>query len=64
MTAEIAVMNKRAIALAADSTVTVGGRAKFYNSANKLFMLSKYEPVGIMIYNNAEFIGVPWEYIN
>ena len=61
MTAEIAVMNKRAIALAADSTVTVGERAKFYNSANKLFMLSKYEPVGIMIYNNAEFMGVPWE---
>ena len=61
MTAEIAVINKRAIALAADSTVTVGERAKFYNSANKLFMLSKYEPVGIMIYNNAEFMGVPWE---
>lgn len=61
VTAEIAVMNKRAIALAADSAVTIGDRAKFYNTANKLFMLSKYEPVGIMIYNNAEFMGVPWE---
>lgn len=63
MTAEIAVMNKRAIALAADSTVTIGNGAKFYNTANKLFMLSKYEPVGIMIYNNAEFMGIPWEVI-
>jgi hypothetical protein len=63
MTAEIAVMNKRAIALAADSAVTVGDRAKFYNTANKLFMLSKYEPVGIMVYNNAEFMGIPWETI-
>lgn len=63
MTAEIAVMNKRAIALAADSAVTIGDRAKFYNTANKLFMISKYEPIGIMIYNNAEFMGVPWEVI-
>ncbi len=65
MTAEIAIMNKRAIALAADSTVTIMSKdkAKFYNSANKLFMLSKYQPIGIMIYNNAEFMGIPWELI-
>lgn len=63
MTAEIAIMNKRAIALAADSAVTIGDRSKFYNTANKLFMLSKYEPLGIMIYNNAEFMGIPWDII-
>jgi len=63
MTAEIGVMNKRAIALATDSAVTIGNGTKFYNTANKLFMLSKYEPIGIMIYNNAEFMGVPWEVI-
>jgi len=65
VTAEIAIMNKRAIALAADSTVTIMSKdkAKFYNSANKLFMLSKYQPIGIMIYNNAEFMGIPWETI-
>ncbi|MGG7164921.1 hypothetical protein [Clostridium ihumii] len=63
MTAEIAIMNKRAIALAADSAVTIGDRTKFYNTANKLFMLSKYEPLGIMIYNNAEFMGIPWDII-
>ncbi len=64
MTAELIVMNKNGIALAADSAVTisVGGRtSKIYNSANKLFMLSKYHPVGIMIYGSAEIMGLPWE---
>lgn len=60
MTAEIVIMNKMGVAMAADSAVTVGGK-KVYNSANKLFMLSKYHPVGIMIYGNAEFMGFPWE---
>ncbi len=61
MTAEIAIMNKMAVALAADSAVTMG--SKIYNSVNKLFMLSKHEPVGIMVYGNAGFMGVPWETI-
>ncbi len=64
MTAEIAILNKTAVALAADSAVTLGGkREKIYNSANKLFSLSKYNPVGIMIYGNAQFMGIPWETI-
>ena len=67
MTAEVVVMNKLAVALAADSAVTISyvqeGRQKIYNSANKLFMISKFHPVGIMIYNNADFMGVPWETI-
>lgn len=61
MTAEIAIMNKTAIALAADSAGTSG--TKVYNSENKLFMLSKYFPVGIMVYDLLGFMGVPWEYI-
>lgn len=63
MTAEIVVMNKRAVALATDSAVTIGypGNPKIYNSANKLFMLSKYHPVGIMFYGAAEFMDLPWE---
>ncbi|ASA96859.1 hypothetical protein CI793_13295 [Anoxybacillus ayderensis] len=60
MTAEIAVLNKFGVALAADSAVTIGVR-KIYNSANKLFTLSKHHPVGIMVYGNAEFMGIPWE---
>jgi hypothetical protein len=60
MTAEIVIINKEAVALAADSAVT--GK-KVFTSANKLFALSKYHPVGIMIYGNANFMGVPWEII-
>ena len=63
MTAEIAILNKNAVALAADSAVTITrpGAPKIYNTANKLFMLSKYHPVGIMVYGTAELMGVPWE---
>lgn len=69
MTAVVAIMNKSGIALAADSAVTVtngtGGysSSKIYNTANKLFMLSKYHPVGIMVYSSAAFMQVPWELI-
>jgi hypothetical protein len=59
MTAEIAIMNAQAVALAADSAVTFGSKVK--NTANKIFALSKFEPVGVMIYNNADFFGLPWE---
>jgi len=65
MTAEIAIMNKLAVALAADSAVTFGGSEgqgeKIYNTANKLFALSHHYPVGIMLYGDAQFTGVPWE---
>jgi hypothetical protein len=61
VTAEIAIMNKYGVALAADSAVTIAD-TKIYNT-NKLFMLSKYQPVGIMVYGNAELMGVPWEII-
>lgn len=58
-------MNKLAVALAADSIVTLRSYrgAKTYNSVNKLFKLSKYRPVGIMVYSNADLMGVPWELI-
>jgi hypothetical protein len=64
MTAEISILNKSAVALAADSAVTIvtSRGAKIYNT-NKLFMLSKYHPVGLMVYGNAELMGVPWETI-
>lgn len=66
MTAEIAVYNKSAVALAADSAVTVSGGnvgAKIYNGAEKLFALTKYHPVGIMVYGTGNLCGVPWELI-
>jgi hypothetical protein len=67
MTAEIALLNRSAVAMAADSAVTIGGGAdrspKIFNTVNKLFTLSKYDPVGIMVYGNAQILGVPWETI-
>ena len=65
MTSEIAVVNANGIALAADSAATIRetttNETKVYNSSNKLFTLSKFEPVAIMIYGNSTLMGVPWE---
>lgn len=58
MTAEVVVLNKHAVALAADSAATVD--AKIF-PVNKLFALSKFQPVGIMINGDADFLGIPWE---
>jgi hypothetical protein len=63
MTCEVAVMNRRGIALAADSAVTLGEGEKIYHSAEKLFPLSLSAPIGIMTYGSADFMGVPWEII-
>ncbi|MEV9639451.1 hypothetical protein ABZ756_01985 [Mammaliicoccus sciuri] len=65
MTAEVGILNRMGVALAADSAVTIGSlfNQKVYNSASKLFSLSKHHPVGIMIYGSADFMGVPWEII-
>lgn len=63
MSAGICIMNKNAIALAADSAVTIGQHLAIHNSANKLFALSKVAPIGVIIYSNAELMGVPMELI-
>lgn len=65
MTSEVVVMNRLAVALAADSasTVRAANSQKIWNSANKLFALSKCHPVGVMVYNDASILGVPWETI-
>ena len=58
-------MNRTGIALATDSAATVrspAGKAKLYQ-ADKLFMLSNTQPVGVMVYGNAALLGVPWEVI-
>ncbi len=60
MTSEILIMNKNAIAMAADSAVTVGN-SKTYNGVNKLFMLSNDPPMRIMIFGAADFEGIPME---
>ena len=55
MTSKVLIMTPSAVAMAADSVVTINGN-KPYGGVNKLFMLSKNPPRGIMIYNNANFM--------
>lgn len=60
MTAEIVVMNTKGIALATDSAVTIRGR-KVYNSANKLFELSKHNPVDSIMPHQTKILAIHLE---
>jgi hypothetical protein len=62
MTAEIAILNKTAVALAADSAVTISAgsnQEKIFDSADKLFELSDCDPIGVMINNDMNFMEAP-----
>lgn len=61
MTAEIAIINKSAVALAADSavTLTIGGAQKVYRSADKIFKLSTNNPITLMFFNSLD----SWRYL-
>ncbi|MDX8494186.1 hypothetical protein RFN29_21705 [Mesorhizobium sp. VK22B] len=61
MTAEIAILNREAVALAADSAMSLAGplSSKTYDSAEKIFELTRFLPIGLMIYNNALFMNMP-----
>lgn len=63
MSAGICIMNRNAIALAADSAITVGDHVAIHNSANKLFSLSRIAPVGVIVYSCASLMNVPIEII-
>ncbi len=65
MTAIVGILNKRAAVMAADSAVTVRNDkgVKIYNTATKIFSLSDEHPIGVMIYDNVEFMGTPWDLI-
>ncbi|MGR3760636.1 hypothetical protein ACUXV3_10975 [Roseobacteraceae bacterium NS-SX3] len=69
MTSEICVMNRMSVVLAADSASTVSyyengeQHKRYFKGANKVFQLSDTQPVGLMIYGNAEIMGVPWELV-
>ena len=65
MTAIVGTINRRGAAFAADSaaTFTTSTTSKISNTANKIFALSRKHPVGIAIYNNLDFYGIPWEII-
>ena len=63
VTAEVAILNKLCVALAADSIVTVTSRlgVKTYDTGTKLFTLSKFHPVGSLTYGLTEIHTVPVE---
>lgn len=63
MTSEIAVLNQRAVALAADSAVTLvdGGLVAVRNDQRKLFNLVDGKPIGLMFYGVADVMGHPWD---
>jgi hypothetical protein len=67
MTCEICVMNRHAAVLAADSASTVtrwvdgNVETRYFKGANKIFQLSHHHPVGVMIFNAADLLNVPWE---
>lgn len=68
MTAEVAIANRSAVALAADSALTVRRndplrRDRVWNNANKLFELSSCNDIGVMIFNTGDFCGVSWEIV-
>ncbi len=65
MTAVLGVLNKHAVAIAADSAVThlrPNGQ-KISNTANKIYKLSTSYPVGVAIYNSSEYMGTPWDIV-
>jgi len=62
MTAEIAIINRQAVTLAADSAITIG-RERVWKHANKIFSLGPRNDIGIMIYNAGDFLGIPWEVV-
>ena len=69
VTAEIAIMNRFGVALAADSAATVsywqnGERlTRYLKGANKIFNISTSHPVGAMIYDAGSLQGMPWEIV-
>ena len=66
MTAVVGVLNKKGVAIAADSatTLTVEGKiVKIVNSGNKMLRLSDSVDVGAMIVNTAKILGMPWDVI-
>ncbi len=69
MTSEVCMMNRLAVVLAADSATTVsrwvdGKREeRYFKGANKIFQLSNRHPVGMMIFDSASILSVPWETI-
>lgn len=61
MTAEVAILNRKAVVMAADSAISVPSNSTIYYTASKIFTLSLNPPMAVMIYGAASFGSIPWE---
>jgi hypothetical protein len=63
MTCEVALLNRRAIALAADTTVSYWEKGerkeRYFKGTNKLFNLSAAHPVGLLTYDSVIYRASP-----
>jgi len=69
MTSVVGILNKRGVAIAADSAVTRGWKKngldveKYTKNGNKMVRLSEGIPVAVMIIGSAEYHHTPWDVI-
>ena len=71
MTVVVGILNKKGVAIAADSATTndmknnsTGEKEKkVVNSGNKMLRLSDKMPIAIMIVDSAQLVGLPWDVI-
>ena len=66
MTAVVGLLNKRGVAIAADSAVTRSrgiNRTKCTKNGSKMLRLSNAVPVSVMLTGNGDYIDNPWDVI-
>lgn len=66
MTTVVGILNKRGVAIAADSAVTRNRPErdiKCTKNGNKMIRLSEAVPVSVMLTGNGDFLDTPWELI-
>jgi hypothetical protein len=65
MTTEVLVMNASAVAMAADTAVSIpyGTGTKTYTRARKLMPLHETQPVAVMVWDAPGHLSLPWEVI-
>jgi hypothetical protein len=65
MTTEVLVMNASAVAMAADTAVSIpyGTGTKTYTRARKLLSMHETQPVAVMVWDAPGHLSLPWEVI-
>jgi len=63
MSAEIILLNKLGVAIAADSAITVGKRAAIFNNAQKIFPFPENIPLAFLYFSSTELMGIPIDVI-